>query len=97
MEKLTIKTDHKFRELLHWYELTNKERAELSGLYDGIADSSFFRYRGSVYDLASFMRISEGAPFPENYNGYMSDSFFSGVLIELSTCGEAVKVATYYS
>jgi hypothetical protein len=31
------------------------------------------------------------------WDGYHSDSFFSGVLVKYSRCGDAVKVATYFS
>ena len=57
----------------------------------------FIKYRDKYYHLLEFVRISSNAPFPKKYNGYSSDSFFSGILIKLSDDGEYYKIATYIS
>ena len=54
----------------------------------------FFKYRGYWYHLDGFMRCPNGM-FEGKWNGYTSDSFFSGVLIAISDDGETYKVATY--
>lgn len=99
---MEILTNHKFRPLIYGYELTDKEKEQYDFLdwspIDGEAYSSqFFRYKNYCYYLGDFMRLDKTSPFPPNWHGYSSDSFFSGILIELSKCGEAVKVGTYYS
>ena len=91
---LTIKTNNQFRELLYWHELTEKEQTEFD--YDGAEDSTFFRYKGYTYTLCDFMRVEREGPF-KGWDGILSDSFFSGVLVKFSDDGDAVKVATYYS
>ena len=101
-EKMEIITDHKWRNLLFGYELTERERKEFDYLDDDeLLVHSFFRYRRRVYDVAEFIRVSPPvAPHPqrqgwENWHGYVSDSFFSGVLVRLSDDGEQYQAATY--
>jgi hypothetical protein len=89
---LTIKTNGHYRPLISWYELTDKEQAEYSEVF---RDSSFFRYCSWVYTLDDFMRV-DGSPF-YGWDGYHNQSFFSGLLVKYSSCGDAVKVAVYYS
>ena len=61
-------------------------------------EDGFFKYRDWYYSLSEFMRIDENNPFRTfGYDGYKGDSCFSGVLIKVSECGEAYKVATYLS
>ena len=43
MSELTIKTNNQYRELLSWYDLTEKEKFEFD--YDNAEESSFFRYK----------------------------------------------------
>jgi hypothetical protein len=55
--------------------------------YDG-----YFQYKGSWYHLDQFMRTS----IP-GWDGAMNDSFFSGVVIQLSPDGEEYRVGTFFS
>jgi hypothetical protein len=91
----TIKTNHQWRDLLHWHELTDGERARFDWLdtEDRHGEASFVRYRGWCYCLDEFMR-SEALP---GYHGYAGDSYFSGVAIKLSSDGDRVQLATVYS
>jgi hypothetical protein len=90
------------RDIVHGFELTEKERAEFDYL-DSVDDGSFFRFKGKVYDLGEFMRITpQIAPHPqregwEKFHGYSSDSFFSGLLVRYVDSFERVIVATYYA
>ena len=92
---LTIKTNNQPREILSGFALTEKERAEFDYL-ENIDESSFFRYRGTVYDLGEFMRIDNMPDF-DGWHGYASDSFFSGILVKFTDCNDGVIVATYFS
>ena len=59
-----------------------------------------FKYKGNIYFLSEFMRIEQNSPFYTDeglFHGYYSDSFFSGVLVYISDCGEYVKAYTYIS
>lgn len=54
-----------------------------------------FTYKNWKYFLEEFMISSD--PRLKDYDGYLSDSFFSGILIKLSSDGEQVKAFTFYS
>lgn len=98
---LTIQTDNKYRNTLYGYELTAKERAEFDYLTDDeVSEHSFFRYKGKCYDLGEFMRCELNGACPEEWSkwdGYYSDSYFSGILVKYSRDYEQIKIATYYS
>jgi hypothetical protein len=97
MDKLTIITDHKWKQFIYGYELTEKERKEFDWMDEEEIDTSnFFRYRKNVYSVNEFMRIPKGM-FPKKWDGYLSDSFFSGILIRLSNDGEEYQAGLYLS
>ena len=92
-DTITIKTNNVPRDVLYWWELTDTERAEFDYLDSEVAqsDASFFRHRGNVYDLGEFM-ISP----VKGWDGYHSDSYFSGMLVRYVEDCERVIIATYY-
>ena len=61
----------------------------------------FVMHYGIKYSLDEFIAtrrsFSNHPDWLKEFDGYMSDSFFSGVLIKLSNDGEAAKVFTYLS
>ena len=83
---LEIRTNNVPRFTIDDFDLTEKERAEFN--YD-LGGRTFFRFKGNVYDLWEFTRC--GDQFP-GWDGYMSDSVFSGVLVKLVDEGEKVIV-----
>jgi hypothetical protein len=92
---MNIRTNNKPRHLIYGYELTEQERKDFDYLESEELDTStFFRYKGQIYSLGDFMRCESDEL--KNWHGYLSDSFFSGVLVRLSDCGESLVVATYY-
>jgi NAD(P)H-flavin reductase len=92
---LTIITNHHEREVLSWWELTDQDRRELDYITaDREADFAGFRYRGEVYDLAEFERWDNPASVTrERWDGFRSDSYFSGVAVRFADDFEAVIVA----
>jgi hypothetical protein len=59
----------------------------------------YFVYRGETYFLSEFLRIERNAPsWLKKFDGYHSDSFFSGILIRYPAgdYDDGVKVYTYY-
>jgi hypothetical protein len=62
-----------------------------------------FKYKEQIYFLSEFMNIHNKfyQPNPpewmKEFDGYKSDSYFSGLLIKISEDGEAVKIYTYIS
>ena len=95
---MELKTDHKWKQFKYGYEVPEKIMADQFDYLD--EDSStdgFFQYRGYWYHTSDFMRVDKNSPFPGAWHGYHSDSFFSGVLIELSSDGESYRVGAYTS
>jgi len=60
-------------------------------------EGSFFQYRGCWYEMGDFMTTQGSTQALGDWDGYRSDSYFSGVLIKLSNDGESIKVGTFYS
>lgn len=95
---MTIRTNNVPRYLIDAWELTPKEREEFDYLnWDAIEkgedSATFFRYRGQLYDFSEFSRIiPQGSkschpmecdnPAFAGWDGYISDSFFSGLLVK---------------
>lgn len=92
MSNLKIITNGHYRPLLFWEELTPKEQEDFD--WEGANEDNFFRYKGSVYNQGDFMRVS-GEEFA-GWEGVRGDSYFSGVLIKFSLCGDGVKVGRFY-
>lgn len=102
MSELRIITNHHWHPLLSGYELTEKERKDFDYIEDWDNDTfdRFFRYRGNVYDTQDFMRCEHG--IFSGWDGYASDSFFSGVLARYNNEDDwehdgYVQVALYLS
>ena len=99
-----IITDHKWKNFRYGYEVPAKIRLED---YDWLEDEEKFdkwiKYRDRYYHLSEFMNLHNKIhcvnppEFMDGYDGYISDSFFSGVLIKISEDGEQYKIATYIS
>lgn len=95
---IKVTTDHKWKSFLYAHELTRKERKQFDYMSEeDFQGATFVRYRGCVYNLCDFMR-TEHAPEPlSEWHGYASDSYFSGVVIQLSPDCEQYRIGTYIS
>jgi hypothetical protein len=89
---MNITTNNKAREILSFFDLTEKEQDSIKDNYDSIKESAFFRYRGDLYDLNDFMCNNQNSSLPSEWDGYCSDSFFSAVLVKYLECGEELIV-----
>jgi hypothetical protein len=98
---IQIKTNHQFREIVYGYEIfeNNKIRNEFDYLNDEeFIATDFICYRGNWYALNDFMCIEKNASFDfSGWDGYLSETFFSGVLIKISSDLDSVKIGSYYS
>jgi len=105
---LTIKTNWTPRELItgQWLEgfgglnsgsLYHQLRREFDYLSEEEFDSGeFFKYRGVWYDFSEFMRLENNSPFGNKWDGYSSDSYFSGIVVKNCFDGNII-VGTYLS
>lgn len=89
---MKIITNHHYRHWLYFCELTDAEQKEHADDYDGVQDSTFFRYRGRLYDLSDFMRVGRDHVGFHGFHGYKTDSYFSAVLVKYSDDGDSLKV-----
>ena len=99
---LNIHTNNVPRFTIEAYELTPVERKEFDYLpweaIDAGNDSAtFFKFKGQLYDLGEFMRCVHSFGM-DGWDGYMSDSAFSGVLVKfVGTDSDSVIVGQYFS
>ena len=99
---LTIRTNNVPRFTLDAYELTTKEKCAFDylpweAIDNGNDSATFFRFKGQLYDLGEFMRCGHSCGM-EGWDGYHSDSAFSGVLIKcVGNDTDSVIVGQYFS
>ncbi len=98
-----ISNNH-WRPLYHYLELTESQQQQVKDNYNhDITDSTFFIYQDYIYSLDDFMAINNRVynPVPQDYmkgyDGYLHDTYFSGILIKISDCNEAAQVTRFYS
>lgn len=97
---MKIFTNNKPRKFLQYFELPKKYQkiAKLDFEYLGDVESEeFFIYKGTLYHLSDFMAINYN-PNTEfsKWRAYLSDTYFSGIVIKISSDGEEVICGTYY-
>jgi len=57
-----------------------------------------FEHEGNTYFLSEIMRVEKNAPeWMQEFSGYSSQTYFSGIMVKMSDCGDGVKVYTYTS
>ena len=101
---MKIYSNYQPRPLLDWSELTPEQQSEYDYLLDNDGISTmFFKYKGDIYCLDDFSWVSlssltqQGKPrIPNFWDGYMSDTFFSGVLIKYHH-DEEIIVGRYFT
>lgn len=81
------------RKVIYGYELSNKERREFDYLSSEDLDTrEFVRYKRCLYDTGEFVRVTNSVT---NWDGYFSETFFSGVLIKYIDA-ETCIMASYF-
>ena len=92
---MKVITNNVPRPIIYSHDLTPKEQAEMQDLLPNYwEDESYIRYKGQVYPLSDFL---QSPPHLYNWDAFRSDSFFSGLAVKLSDCGDAVTVALILS
>ena len=97
--EIKVITNNQWRDIINGFDLSDKEKADFD-YCDDVNSEQFIRYKGHVYHMGDIMRIESKDCSPsafDGYHGYVGESYFSGVLFELSDCGEMAIVASYYS
>lgn len=94
MTEITITTNRVPRDVIYGDELSPVEREEHDYLGDDIDTAAFFRYKGSVFYIGDFMRVPDSL---DGWDGYQSDTYFSGIVVKYVDHGDRVIVGRYYS
>ena len=93
---LTVKTNHQWRDLVYRVDVPAKVMADqFSHLGEDEIDG-FFEYRGYWYHVSDFMTVDKNSPL-DGWQGYASDSYFSGIVVKFSEDMEQVIAGTYFS
>lgn len=98
---LIIKTDNIWWDFVYRTDVP-KRILESESFWMGSSDEEsdeeyfdgFLFYKGSWYHLSMFERTS-GKLKDLGWDGYIGDSYFSGVVIKWSSDGERYKIGTY--
>ena len=103
MSTLTIKTDNRPRDLKSIFDYSVPTQVKIRKQFDyyseeELAELMLFSYRDIIYNLNDFMRIEGDNLLKEQgWEGYSSDSYFSGVCVRFTEDNDQVIVGTYYS
>ncbi len=100
-DSLRIVTNSHPRDVVDAWELPQSARAEFDyldwdALERGDDSASFVKYRGEWYDLGDVMR-AEGSIAKLGWDGFNSDSFFSGIAFRYVDNCERVIVARVFA
>lgn len=96
---MEIVTNNVPRPVIYGYELSEKEKQEFDYL-DDIDNAQFFRYKGAVYDIGEFQRVTDTMENCLGFNGwhaYLGDSFFSGIVVRYVGDCDDVIIGRWYS
>ena len=111
MSEVKIISNYHLRETQYFYELSDKDQTIVESQYDWmdkeeLDESQFFKYRDSWYSFCDFMSLHNKVYCPNppdfmvGWDGYLTDSFFSGVLIcypqNDGFNDELIQIATFY-
>ena len=101
---VTIKTNNQERDLLYFSDFNKSEQQQLREDYDWMEDDletnfGFFYYKDAIYHLQDFTSLHGENKCDDfaGWDGVVSDSYFSGVLIKLTQDCESVVVGTFSS
>ena len=93
MSNIKIMTNNKPRQLIYGYELTDKQKQGFNYIED-FDSHDFVKYKGNIYDLSDFVGIGSIDSL-KGWDGYNSDSAFSGTLVKYID-NDTVIMGWYY-
>ena len=92
---LTIQTNSHARFFSYRHDVPADVLRDQFDYQDEDTHDGFFKFKGHWYHLDQFMRIDKNPDGFQKWHGVSHDSFYSGVLIQVSDDGETYKIATY--
>lgn len=96
--KLNIVTNNVPREIIYGFELPASKRKDFDYIKsdEDFNNNQFVKYLGHYYDVGEFMRIEKNSNL-KDWDGYSSDTYFSGTLIKFCEDNDYVIMGRYYS
>ena len=97
--KAKISSDNKWHNFKYRDEVPAKVlKNQFDHLREDDVLDGFLKYRNHWYHTSDFMRLPDtGDATFKGWDGAAGDSYFSGVVIKLSSDGEQYKIGTYIS
>ena len=101
MASLTVRTNNVPRDYLFGCYIQGKERQEMLEQFNYLTEEefdqqSFVNYKDYWYDLGEFMRVDSQSELCK-WQGYRSDSYFSGIVVRYVEDNERIVMGTYFS
>lgn len=96
---LVIKSDKKWHTFKYGYELPKKWRKSKDWLKgEEFDNANFAYYRKWYFALDEFMRIEPSAATRgfRGWDGYLNETYDSGVIIKVSSNGDRYKIGRFY-
>ena len=97
IDGITITWSNNWQEIKYSHEVPKKILAEYDWLKEEDKSTGWVKYNKTWHHLSDFMRLDKNSPFGDEWHGYHSDSYFSGILIKISDDGDGVILGSYYS
>lgn len=95
MAIVDIRTNNVHRPFAYRHEVPLKVlRDQFLHLEDEI--DGFIKYRGYWYHSSDFMSLQHNSDL-SNWDGYISDTYFSGIVIRITNGGNSCIMGRYYS
>jgi hypothetical protein len=94
-ENMQIKSNYKRRPLLGDVDVPKKVLDEYDWLDDDEKTDGWMKYKDQYYHLSDFMWIPADIKDMKGWDGYMSDSFFSGIVIKVFYYTDEYIIGTY--
>ena len=84
------------RPMIPFYALPPKVQAKVRDNYENADQFDWVQYKGEWYCTEDFM-IAPESLHKEGWGGYVSETFFSGVVVRLVDDGERLVFGRYFS
>ena len=82
-KKPQITTNNQVRQYLYGYDVPKETLDWYDWLDDDAKADGWIHYKNHWYHISDFMRVEPSAPdWMQEWDGYQSDSYFSGVVIK---------------
>lgn len=85
------------RDMIPFYALPLKVQGQVSQNYENAEHFDWVQYKGEWYCMEDFMRVPRDGTLLLEWDGYLNDTYFSGVLVKFVDNGERVIFGRYYS